>query len=128
MTITQSKLLLGAHKIQTKNIMGRSVKRKKLTSDDLMRQLEDPGRQWKRPRLDTGSAEENDSASAALQDSEEDDDEENDSKHIKLPESHLGLGLSSSSSSSGISEIFSEPDMNSEPLSAYVALLKVRSE
>lgn len=103
--------------------MGRSVKRKKLTSDDLMRRLEDPGRQPKRPRLDTNSVDENDGASTGIQESGESDSGENEDEDLELP---LGrprmdsLNPSLNSLDTSEPEVSNETDTKVEPfLSAY---------
>jgi ATP-dependent RNA helicase DDX49/DBP8 len=62
-----------------------------------MRRLEEPGWEWKRPRLTTGSRGENDDASTDFQDSEEDeneggDDYDDDEDGVMLPDGRLGKG------------------------------------
>lgn len=83
--------------------MGGSVKRKKLTSDDLMRRLEDPGRQVKRPRLDSGSVgEEEDFISKEIQDSngEGNDNDDDDDETLEPQEILPRKSLSPASSES----------------------------
>jgi hypothetical protein len=50
------------------------VKRKSLTSDDLMRRLENPGRDRKRARIEIDSAEDDDASHSEDQGSEDDGD------------------------------------------------------
>ncbi|KAF8477882.1 P-loop containing nucleoside triphosphate hydrolase protein [Gautieria morchelliformis] len=71
--------------------MSKNLKRKILTSDDLMRRLEEPGWQRKRPRLTTGGSGENDDAFTDFEDSEEDEEGGSDDEGgLISPDSHLG--------------------------------------
>ena len=119
--------------------MSPGVKRKNTTVDDLMRRLEDPGRQLKRPRLDSGSTQDNEVPFTGFQYSddgtEEDDvDEKFADEEGRLFSGRLRKSQSPTYASSDNSESFEvkstnvgQPDLQSRYKAHHVDFDRLES-